>query len=164
MRVKRSYPLFAIALSLLLLGANVNPGWSQSRRQPPSSNEKKNKRPDPTKPGENQQPLFQSIVDTIPKPTGDPEGPLQILVANLDYSDYLGRLAIARAVNGTLRIGEEVSIVHENETRKTKITKQPFSCPSRSSCASWFHCAAADGNFDCFRYSVAARGGWRIAD
>src|SRR5258707_10800272 len=40
------------------------------------------------------QPLFESIVSTIPEPTGDASGPLQILVANLDYSDYLGRLAI----------------------------------------------------------------------
>jgi VWFA-related protein len=62
MRFKRSYPLFAIALSLLLLGANVNPGWSQSRRQPPSSNEKKNKRPAETKPGEQpQEPLPKDI-------------------------------------------------------------------------------------------------------
>src|SRR6185369_16844411 len=61
MKFKRSYPLFAIVLSLLLLGANVNPGWSQSRRQPPSSNEKKNKRPDETKkPGE-QEPLPKDI-------------------------------------------------------------------------------------------------------
>lgn len=60
MIVKRSYPLFAIALSLLLLGANVNSGWSQSRRQPPSSNEKKNKRPGETKPGD-QEPLPKDI-------------------------------------------------------------------------------------------------------
>src|SRR4029078_1475885 len=61
MRFKRSYQLFAIALSLLLLGANVNPGWSQSRRQPPSSNEKKNKRPDETKKPGDQQPLPKEI-------------------------------------------------------------------------------------------------------
>src|SRR6266581_6528855 len=65
---------------------------------------------DPDKPGENLQPLFQSIVDTIPAPKGDPEGPLQILVANLDYSDYLGRLAIARVFNGTLKNGADVGI------------------------------------------------------
>jgi GTP-binding protein len=73
--------------------------------------------------GEDLRPLFDAILKTIPVPAGDPEALLQVLVANLDYSDYLGRLAIARAVNGTLRIGEEVAIVHENETRKTKITK-----------------------------------------
>ena len=63
MRFKRSYPLFAVALSLLLLGANVNPGWSQSRRQPPTSNEKKNKRPGETqKPGDpNQEPLPKDL-------------------------------------------------------------------------------------------------------
>src|ERR1700681_4910292 len=42
--------------------------------------------------GEDLQPLFEAIVNTIPAPKGDPAGPLQILVANLDYSDYLGRL------------------------------------------------------------------------
>src|SRR4026209_512328 len=63
MRFKRSYPLFGIALSLLLLGANINPGWSQSRRQPPTSNEKKNKRPGETpKPGEpSQEPLPKDL-------------------------------------------------------------------------------------------------------
>src|SRR6202790_210549 len=49
--------------------------------------------------GENLQPLFETIVKTIPMPSGDAAGPLQILVANLDYSDYLGRLAIARVFN-----------------------------------------------------------------
>src|SRR5215212_5090251 len=69
MKVKRSYPLFGIALSLLLLGANVNPGWSQSRRQPPTSNEKKNKRPgETTKPGEpGQEPLPKDIEPTKPQ-------------------------------------------------------------------------------------------------
>ena len=51
-------------------------------------------------------PLFEAIVSTIPIPKGDPAGTLQILVANLDYSDYLGRLAIARVFNGTMRTGE----------------------------------------------------------
>lgn len=61
MRFKRSYQFFGIALSLLLLGANMNLGWSQSRRQPPTSNEKKNKRPGETaKPGE-QEPLPKDI-------------------------------------------------------------------------------------------------------
>src|SRR6201981_911977 len=52
--------------------------------------------------GEDLRPLFDAIVKTIPHPKGDPAGPLQILVANLDYSDYLGRLAIARVFNGTM--------------------------------------------------------------
>ncbi len=65
---------------------------------------------DPDVAGVNLQPLFEAIIKTIPPPAGDPEAPLQILVANLDYSDYLGRLAIARVFNGTLRTGEEVGI------------------------------------------------------
>src|SRR5690348_13892501 len=56
--------------------------------------------------GENLQPLFEAIVKTNPAPRGDVDGPLQILVANLDYSDYLGRLAIARVFNGTLHNGD----------------------------------------------------------
>jgi GTP-binding protein len=74
--------------------------------------------------GEDLQALFEAIVNTIPSPEGDPAGPLQILVANLDYSDYLGRLAIARVFNGTMRTGEEVAIAKLDGTlQKTKITK-----------------------------------------
>ena len=74
--------------------------------------------------GENLQPLFDAIINTIPAPQGDPTGPLQILVANLDYSDYLGRLAIARVINGTMRTGEEVAIAKlDGSFQKTKITK-----------------------------------------
>jgi GTP-binding protein len=74
--------------------------------------------------GEDLRPLFEAIVDTIPTPKGDPQGSLQILVANLDYSDYLGRLAIARVFNGTLRTGEEVGIAKlDGSIEKTKITK-----------------------------------------
>ena len=79
---------------------------------------------DIAKPGQDLQPLFEAIVNTIPEPTGDPAGVLQILVANLDYSDYLGRLAIARVANGTLRNGEEVAIAKlDGHFEKTKITK-----------------------------------------
>jgi GTP-binding protein len=74
--------------------------------------------------GENLKPLFDAIINTIPAPQGDPTGPLQILVANLDYSDYLGRLAIARVFNGTMRTGEEVAIAKlDGSFQKTKITK-----------------------------------------
>jgi len=79
---------------------------------------------DPDKPGENLQPLFDAIVKTIPPPTGEADGPLQILVANLDYSDYLGRLAIARVFNGTLKAGEDVAIAkRDGSLQPTKITK-----------------------------------------
>ncbi len=69
-------------------------------------------------------PLFETILKNIPPPKGDPEAVLQLLVANLDYSDYLGRLAIGRVFNGTLRFGDEVSIVKlDGSVQKTRITK-----------------------------------------
>src|SRR5262245_17233189 len=69
-------------------------------------------------------PLFNSILNQIPGPPGDPDGVLQILGANLDYSDYLGRLAIARVFNGSLLIGDEVGIAKlDGALQKTKITK-----------------------------------------
>ena len=74
--------------------------------------------------GTNLQPLFEKIVEHFPGPKGDPEGTLQMLVANLDYSDYLGRLAIGRVFNGTLRLGDEVSIAKlDGSFQKTRITK-----------------------------------------
>src|ERR1700682_790392 len=74
--------------------------------------------------GEDLRLLFDAILETIPLPSGDPKGPLQILVANLAYSDYLGRLAIARVFNGTMFTGEDVVIAKLDGTmHKTKITK-----------------------------------------
>jgi GTP-binding protein len=79
---------------------------------------------DPKEAGEDLQPLFEAIVNTIPSPSGDAEATLQVLVANLDYSDYLGRLAIARVFNGTLRTGQEVGISKlDGSLEKVKITK-----------------------------------------
>src|SRR6267378_727825 len=75
-------------------------------------------------PGENLQPLFAAIVKHIPPPGGDPEAVLQMLVANLDYSDYLGRLAIGRVFSGTLRFGDDVAISKlDGAIQKTRITK-----------------------------------------
>jgi len=75
-------------------------------------------------PGADLQPLFEQIIQTIPVAKGDPEGPLQILVTNLDYSDYLGRLAIGRVFNGTMRTGDEYSVAKIDGTfTKHKITK-----------------------------------------
>ncbi|MBI2685081.1 MAG: translational GTPase TypA [Acidobacteria bacterium] len=75
-------------------------------------------------PSENLQPLFETIVDVIPAPKGDPEAALQLLVANLDYSDYLGRLAIGRVFNGTLKLGDDISICKlDGRIQKTRITK-----------------------------------------
>jgi GTP-binding protein len=73
---------------------------------------------------DNLQPLFETILAHIPPPSGDPDLTLQLLVANLDYSEYLGRLAIGRVFQGTLRHGDEVSIAKLDGTfHKTRITK-----------------------------------------
>jgi GTP-binding protein len=60
-------------------------------------------------------PLLDAIVATIPPPGGDPSAPLQALVTNLDASDYLGRLAIGRVVEGTLTKGAQVALCHAND-------------------------------------------------
>src|SRR6266702_1643206 len=75
-------------------------------------------------PGTDLQPLFEQIIQTIPTAKGDPDGPVQILVTNLDYSDYLGRLAIARVFNGTMRTGQEYNVARvDGSFSKHKITK-----------------------------------------
>jgi len=75
-------------------------------------------------PGEDLRPLFDAILATIPPSGGEKTNPLQILVANLDYSDYLGRMAIARVFNGTLHNGEEAAIAKlDGSFQKVKITK-----------------------------------------
>ncbi|MGH9585203.1 MAG: GTP-binding protein TypA/BipA, partial [Bryobacteraceae bacterium] len=79
---------------------------------------------DPSDDGSDLRPLFETILKHIPAPQGDPAAPLQLLVANLDYSDYLGRLAIGRVFNGTLRHGDEVAIAKlDGSFHKTRITK-----------------------------------------
>jgi len=75
-------------------------------------------------PGIDLQPLFEEIITTIPAAKGDADGPVQILVTNLDYSDYLGRLAIGRVFNGTMKTGQEYNVARVDGTfAKYKITK-----------------------------------------
>ena len=75
-------------------------------------------------PGESLQPLFDAIVESVPPPRGNPDAPLQILVANLDSSDYLGRIAIGRVFNGTVKLNGPVSVLKLGGTIElTKITK-----------------------------------------
>src|ERR1700730_3056686 len=69
-------------------------------------------------------PLFDSILKNIPPPVGNPDAVLQLLVANLDYSDYLGRLAIGRVFSGVLKYGDEVAIAKlDGSYHTTRITK-----------------------------------------
>ncbi len=79
---------------------------------------------DPTVPGRNLQPLFDAIIRHVPPPVGDPEGSLQILVANLDSSDYLGRIAVGRVFNGKVRIGDPVAVCKlDSAVQTTRVTK-----------------------------------------
>ena len=69
-------------------------------------------------------PLFEAIVKAIPPPAGDPEGTLQIQVMNLDYSEFLGRIAIGRVFNGTIKRGTDVGISKlDGKMVTTRITK-----------------------------------------
>ncbi len=75
-------------------------------------------------PGETIRPLFEAILERIPAPEGDPSASLQLLVANLDSSDYLGRIAIGRIFNGRVKIGDEVAVSKLNgEVQRTRVTK-----------------------------------------
>lgn len=69
-------------------------------------------------------PLFEQILVTVPPPRGDETAPLQLLVANLDYSEYVGRLAIGRIFNGTISVGDQVTVCrHNGDSGKTRITQ-----------------------------------------
>ena len=57
------------------------------------------------------QPLFQAILDSVPPPTGDPSAPLQMLVAALDYDNYLGQMSVGRIFNGALRLRDDVAVL-----------------------------------------------------
>ena len=65
----------------------------------------------PDEPGQNLKPLFEAILKHIPAPTYDPEFPLQFLVTNLDYSDYVGRIAVGKIVSGRLAAGDQVALL-----------------------------------------------------
>ena len=70
---------------------------------------------DPTKRTENIQPLMDMILDKIPGPDVDIGEPLQMLVTTLDWSDYVGRIAIGRVQSGTLRKGQNVALMQAND-------------------------------------------------
>src|ERR1700747_1612017 len=70
------------------------------------------------------QPLFDAIVEHVPPPRGNPDAPLQLLVANLDSSDYLGRIAIGRIFNGRVKIGDAVAVCKlDAAVQETRVTK-----------------------------------------
>jgi GTP-binding protein len=79
---------------------------------------------DLARPGEDLRPLFDAVLKHLPPPHGSPDKPLQALVANLDASDYLGRIAIARVFNGRVRVGDPIGVCKlDGAIQHTKVTK-----------------------------------------
>jgi len=75
-------------------------------------------------PGPDLRPLFDAIVAHVPPPRGDADAPLQLLVANLDSSDYVGRIAIGRIFNGRVKVGDMVAVCKlDQRVEETKVTK-----------------------------------------
>jgi GTP-binding protein len=75
-------------------------------------------------PGEDLRPLFDAIINSVPPPRGDVEAPLQMLVANLDSSDYLGRIAIGRVFNGQVKVGDPIAVCKlDGRVQETRVTK-----------------------------------------
>jgi GTP-binding protein len=80
--------------------------------------------PDLDKPSEDLRPLFDAVIRHLPAPHGSPDAPLQALVANLDASEYVGRIAIGRVFNGRVKVGDEIGVCKLDGTvQKTRVTK-----------------------------------------
>ena len=65
-------------------------------------------------------PLFETIIDYIPAPTGDPDLGTQVLISTIDYNEYVGRIGIGKVDNGSLRINQEVAVVNHHDPDKLK--------------------------------------------
>lgn len=81
---------------------------------------------DPEQEGKDMTPLFNTILDYIPAPEGDPDAPTQILISTIDYNEYVGRIGIGKVDNGSVSVNQEVVIVNHydpDKLRKVKISK-----------------------------------------
>lgn len=79
---------------------------------------------DPTKKGENMNPLFEKIVEEVPAPKGDANAPLQILFSNIDYDEYVGRIGIGRVERGSVKAGQSAVLCRrDGSTKNVKIAK-----------------------------------------
>lgn len=72
---------------------------------------------------ENMAPLFETIIDYIPAPTGDPEAGTQLLISTIDYNEYVGRIGVGKVDNGKVSVNQEVVIVNAHEPEKQKKVK-----------------------------------------
>lgn len=74
----------------------------------------------------NMQPLFETILEYIPAPEGDPEADTQVLISTIDYNEYVGRIGVGKVDNGTIKAGMDAVIVNEHEPdklQKVRISK-----------------------------------------
>jgi len=79
---------------------------------------------DPAKPGESMKPLFDLMLEAIPGPEIDPDASLQMLVTNLDWSDYKGRIAVGRIYSGSVKKGQQVALMQaNNESSVVKVAE-----------------------------------------
>ena len=68
-------------------------------------------------------PLFETIIDYIPAPEGDPQAGTQVLISTIDYNEYVGRIGVGKVDNGTIRVNQEVVIVNHHDPDKLKKVK-----------------------------------------
>ncbi|XME02939.1 translational GTPase TypA [Lachnospiraceae bacterium C1.1] len=81
---------------------------------------------DPDVPGTDMKPIFDTIIDYIPAPKGDPEGNLQVLISTIDYNEYVGRIGVGKVDNGVINVNQDAVIVNHHDpsrVEKVKISK-----------------------------------------
>ena len=81
---------------------------------------------DASEPGTNMIPLFETILDYIPAPMGDPDAGTQVLISTIDYNEYVGRIGVGKVDNGSIKVNQEVVIVNHHDpdkSRKVKVSK-----------------------------------------
>lgn len=78
---------------------------------------------DPDEPGTSMEPLFETILNYIPAPEGDPEAGTQVLISTIDYNEYVGRIGVGKVDNGSVKVNQEVVIVNAHEPEKQKKVK-----------------------------------------
>lgn len=79
---------------------------------------------DPHTPGTDMTPLFEAILREVPAPTGDMNGPAQVLFSNIDYDEYVGRIGIGRVERGSIKVNDNMVLCHRDGTTKNvKISK-----------------------------------------
>lgn len=79
---------------------------------------------DPYEKGEDMTPLFNAIINEIPAPEGDPDGGLQLLLSNIDYDQFIGRIGVGRVERGTVKNGQQAVLCHsDGTTTNVKVAK-----------------------------------------